>query len=109
MNTIIPSEVYRVRRHFPTNDTVDDIDTVLAAEFSKVTHLFKRGERIGLAVGSRGIRNIQQIVRKVVSLLQGVGVSVFIIPAMGSHAGATDAGQAEMLASYGITEKEVIP
>ncbi|NCB27966.1 MAG: DUF2088 domain-containing protein, partial [Bacteroidia bacterium] len=107
METIIPSEVYRVRRHFQTDDTIEDIDAVLSAEFSKVAQFFKSGERIGLAVGSRGIRNIQQIVRKVVDLLKDQGVSVFIIPAMGSHAGATDAGQAEMLVSYGITEKEV--
>lgn len=107
METIIPSEVYRVCRHFRTDDTINDIDAVLSAEFSKTAQLFKPGERIGLAVGSRGIRNIQQIVRKVVALLKDRGVSVFIIPAMGSHAGATDAGQAEMLASYGIIEDEV--
>lgn len=104
MEQIIPSEMYRVRRQFPTDDAIQDIDSAIGAEFTKVASLFKPGERIGLAVGSRGIRNIQQIVKQVISHLQSAGVSVSIIPAMGSHAGATGEGQAEMLASYGITE-----
>src|SRR5439155_26683384 len=45
------------------------------------------------------------IVRTVCDELKRLGASVFIVPAMGSHGGATDAGQLEVLAHYGITEQ----
>ena len=59
------------------------------------------------AVGSRGISNLQEIVRASVESLKEFGVKPFIIPAMGSHGGATAEGQAETIASYGITGKEI--
>lgn len=105
--SIIPSEMYRVIRKFPTDDSIKDLEGTVVSECRKVKHVFRPGEHIALAVGSRGISNIQKIVKTVVSQLQSFGVIVSIIPAMGSHAGATGEGQAEMLASYGITEKEI--
>ncbi len=64
----------------------------------------KPGATIALAVGSRGITNIKAIVAAVVAQLKAVGAKPFIIPAMGSHGGATPAGQIELLGEYGITE-----
>jgi hypothetical protein len=61
------------------------------------------GSTQALAVGSRGIANIAVMVRAVVDAVRGAGLKVFIVPAMGSHGGATADGQAEVLASYGIT------
>jgi hypothetical protein len=60
--------------------------------------------RIAVAVGSRGIANLRQIVVKVVEWLRERGAKPFIVPAMGSHGGATPAGQVEILAGCGITE-----
>ncbi|HEY2826716.1 MAG TPA: lactate racemase domain-containing protein, partial [Pirellulales bacterium] len=51
------------------------------------------------------IANIAQIIRAISKHLSGIGASPFIIPAMGSHGGATAEGQREVLASYGITEE----
>jgi len=56
-----------------------------------------------VAAGSRGIDRIDQVIRAVVERLQEAGASVFIVPAMGSHGGATAEGQLEVLAGYGIT------
>ena len=39
--------------------------------------------------------------------MQSQGAEPFIIPAMGSHGGATAPGQKELLAAYGITEETV--
>ncbi len=64
-----------------------------------------RGARVGVAVGSRGIGRLQEIVREVVRHLREAGARPFIIPAMGSHGGATPEGQAALLAEYGITEE----
>lgn len=63
------------------------------------------GKKIGVLSGSRGICNIKEIVKHVVELLQAAGAEVVVLPAMGSHGGATAAGQKAVLADYGITEE----
>ena len=63
------------------------------------------GKRIAITAGSRGIRNVDQITRSVVDYVKSRGAVPFIVPAMGSHGGATAEGQKEMLAGYGITEE----
>jgi len=65
----------------------------------------KRGARIGVAVGSRGIANLPLIVSTVVGELRAAGARPVVIPAMGTHGGATPQGQREILASLGITAK----
>ena len=63
-----------------------------------------RGE-VAITAGSRGIDNIAPILRAAGRWLRERGASPFIIPAMGSHNGATAEGQVAMLATLGITEK----
>ncbi len=65
----------------------------------------KRGARVAITVGSRGIRNIAIIARAVVDGVRALGGQPFIFPAMGSHAGATAEGQAAVLHHYGVTEE----
>jgi hypothetical protein len=62
------------------------------------------GLRIAVGVGSRGITNLQDIVITTVQWLKERGAAPFIVPAMGSHGGATAEGQAQVLAEFGITE-----
>jgi hypothetical protein len=62
---------------------------------------------VAVAVGSRGIANLAAIVRAAVTELRQAGWSPFIVPAMGSHGGATDHGQIEALAELGVTEEAV--
>jgi len=64
----------------------------------------KRGARVAIGVGSRGIRNIDLIVKSVVEYWKSQGANPFIFPAMGSHGAATAEGQADVLAHYGIDE-----
>ena len=61
--------------------------------------------RVGVTAGSRGLANIPIILRAVGNEIRQRGGHPFIIPAMGSHGGATAAGQEEVLESYGITER----
>ena len=61
------------------------------------------GMRVAVGVGSRGITNLSEIVRFVISLLRTYGAEPFIIPAMGSHGGATPSGQQSVLAGFCIT------
>ena len=62
------------------------------------------GASVAVGVGSRGIANLEPIVRTVVERLKARGCQPFIVPAMGSHGDATAEGQTEVLHGYGITE-----
>jgi len=102
MSTTLPRMI-RVRQNFPQSPPLD-IRATLHAEFAKVRSRVKPGARIAVGVGSRGLTNLRQIVSAVLENLLGAGAQPFIIPAMGSHGGATSEGQREVLAGYGITE-----
>src|SRR4026209_662958 len=92
-----------VRQKFPASSPVD-IRGTLAKEFAAVAGRIKPGARIAVAVGSRGITNLPAIAASVLENLKAAGAQPFIVPAMGSHGGATPEGQKELLAEYGITE-----
>ena len=62
------------------------------------------GQTVALTAGSRGIANIALILRETVRFLRKLGAEPFLVPAMGSHGGATAEGQRRVLESYGITE-----
>ena len=66
------------------------------------------GKRVAVGVGSRGIDRIAEIAATVVQWLRARGASPFIIPAMGSHGGATPEGQRAVLATYGVTEATML-
>ena len=61
-----------------------------------------KGKKIGIGVGSRGIRNIALITKVICRQIREHGGLPFIIPAMGSHGGATPQGQESVLLSLGI-------
>ena len=65
------------------------------------------GARIAVTAGSRGIHDLVPVVRAAVDWLKAAGAAPFVIPAMGSHGGATAEGQREMLEGLGITEESV--
>ena len=65
------------------------------------------GKRLAITVGSRGIPQLDVMVRTVVQTLQEWEALPFIVPAMGSHGGATAEGQLQMLATYNITEESM--
>lgn len=62
------------------------------------------GKRLCITVGSRGIPDLDVIVRTIVDVMKEWGAEPFIIPAMGSHGGATAEGQKELIATYSISE-----
>jgi hypothetical protein len=71
---------------------------------SPAVQRLKRGDRVLVGVGSRGIANIAAIVRATLDVLRDLGTRPAIVAAMGSHGGATPEGQRDLLASYGVTE-----
>lgn len=64
-----------------------------------------KGKRICITAGSRGIPHLNVIIKTIIDKLKQWGAEPFVIPAMGSHGGATAEGQKEMIATYGITEE----
>jgi hypothetical protein len=94
-----------VRQKFPDrriSDVAAEVQKQLNA--SGFASRVQPGARIAIGVGSRGIHNIATIVRSVVAFWKDRGMQPFLFPAMGSHGAASAAGQADVLAHYGITE-----
>jgi hypothetical protein len=67
----------------------------------------KRGQKIAVTAGSRGISSLPLMLKVVVAEIKRAGGEPFLFPAMGSHGGATADGQREMLIGMGITEEYV--
>jgi Lactate racemase N-terminal domain len=82
-----------------------DIASTVGGEFRRTGLLQKLvpGSRIAVGVGSRGITDLKQVVAAVLQHLRSAGMQPFLVPAMGSHGGATPEGQTGVLAGYGIT------
>ena len=64
----------------------------------------KPGQTVAVAIGSRGINQIDHVVYPCLSFLKKRGLKPFIVPGMGSHGGGTEKGQTDVLAALGITQ-----
>ena len=92
-----------LQQRFPETPPLH-IDTTVRHGIQSMSGAIRPGMRIAVAVGSRGITRLQEIVKSVLTQLQEAGAKPFIVPAMGSHGGATATGQIELLGEYGISE-----
>ena len=95
----------QVEQHFDRTAVTDidgSVEKTLAEE--GVLDSVRPGMSIAVTAGSRGISNIAAILRKVVCALEEKGAKPFVIPAMGSHGGATAQGQSDVLTALGVTE-----
>ena len=86
-----------------------DVFSAMDAEWQQLRSNLdlKPGAKIAVAVGSRGIAKLDEIVKNVVDKLKENGCRPFIVPAMDSHGGATSEGQTSVLASRGVTEARI--
>lgn len=100
--------MFHAAQQFPSDHIErEDIEKTIFEEIARsgMGERIKPGMRIAITAGSRGIRNVDEITRSVVACVKSYGATPFIVPAMGSHGGATAEGQKEMLAGFGITEE----
>jgi hypothetical protein len=95
-----------VEQHIAT-PRVDDVPGAIRAEMQHlgVASKVRPGMRVAITAGSRGITGIAAILATVVSELKRLGAVPFLVPAMGSHGGATAEGQVSVLNTLGITEQ----
>jgi hypothetical protein len=91
---------YRVRQRFSATK-LDDVARTVRAEL--LPFPIEPGKRIAIAVGSRGITNLLIVVNEVLRWVREHDAEPFIVPAMGSHGGATAEGQRKILEGFGLT------
>jgi len=98
-------KMIKVKHNFDKVAT-ENIECNIKTELVNICKVIKinSGSKIAIAVGSRGIAELPKIVKEVVFYLKELGANPFIVPAMGSHGGATSIGQRKVLEGYGISE-----
>ena len=96
----------RIQQHFNTSP-IEDIPAKVRTELAGIQpqNIIGRGDTVAITAGSRGIANLAVIMAEIVRELKKIGAKPFIIPAMGSHGGATPEGQKKILEHYGISKK----
>jgi len=101
-------KVVKVRQDFP-RPRVEDVGEALREQCAReeIRSRIEPGAEVAITAGSRGIAGIDNVLRSLVGILKDAGAKPFLIPAMGSHGGATAEGQVEILRSLRVTEESV--
>jgi hypothetical protein len=97
---------YLLERTEPSLPKLDDLASSIVETLGGLGIAAEKlcGKRVAVAVGSRGIASLKEIVQAVCGWLKAQGAQPFIFPAMGSHGGGTAQGQCKILEDYGVTE-----
>jgi hypothetical protein len=101
-------KMHRIRQKVDP-PVVADVAAAVASEIRKLNFAgrLKPGARVAVTGGSRGVANIATILKATCESLKALGAKPFIVPAMGSHGGATAEGQLKVLARYGVTPESM--
>ena len=98
-----------IRQHHKARPEIKDIPQAVRDAVNKCGADMSglSGNTVGIAVGSRGIKNIDIIVKSIVDEVRHAGGIPVVFAAMGSHGGGTAKGQREVLEALGVTEESV--
>jgi hypothetical protein len=103
--------LYAGQRVYRSEDTpvipVDEIPGRVRTALQPILSRIHLDQRVAITAGSRGIANMPAILRTCGDAIREIGGDPFVMPAMGSHGGATAEGQRDLLAGYGITRDTV--
>lgn len=99
---------FRLRQKFD-RPKVSDLGLAVSKAVSqaRLVQRIKPGDQVAITAGSRGIANIALILKHIVAQVKSFGGQPFLVPAMGSHGGATAEGQVGVLKSLGVTPEFV--
>jgi hypothetical protein len=102
-------DMVRVSYDIRTLPPIDHVPAAVVEQLRRpdVRDRIRPGQRIAIGVGSRGIARLAEIVASLVRELRAIGAEPFVVPAMGSHGGATADGQREVLTNFGVTPENV--
>lgn len=89
--------------HIPVEEIPDVVKTQL--DRTEIKEKIRPGMEIAITVGSRGVANIPVIIKAIGDFVKSQGATPFLVPAMGSHGGATAEGQRAVIEGYGVTEE----
>ena len=67
-----------------------------------------KGMRVAITAGSRGIGGFVELLNGICDAVRNCGGEPFLVPAMGSHGGATADGQTRLLRTLGVTDAAVV-
>jgi hypothetical protein len=83
------------------------IPEAVYAELSRsdVENSIRPGMKIAITCGSRGVAHVAMLTKAIADFVKSKGAVPFVVPAMGSHGGATAQGQRALIESYGVTEE----
>jgi hypothetical protein len=97
---------FRLKQTFPA-PCVQDVEAEVEQAIGNLNleQRTKPGQSIAITVGSRGIHGVDRIVRACVQRCRQAGLEPFLVPAMGSHGGATAEGQRRLIEGFGVTEQ----
>ncbi len=98
----LPEKLLVVEQRFAAPHVHDVVASTREA-MRTFTARIQPGETVAVGVGSRGIANLPVIVCAAIDALRECGARPFVMPAMGSHGGATCEGQIGVLADLGAT------
>ena len=95
-----------VRLPVPQPEPVADVEQAAHDDVvARLAGLVTPGMTVAVGGGSRGLTQRVALLRGVLSGLRALGAEPFVVPAMGSHGGATAEGQRAMLETLGMTEE----
>lgn len=99
-------KMVKVRQSFDSTQ-IDDVGSAIRKELDipKFRELIKPGMEIAVAVGSRGLDRLPEVVATTIAFIKEQGATPFIVPSMGSHGGATADGQVAVLKHLDVTEE----
>jgi hypothetical protein len=101
-------KMVKVRQKFHAPQLADVAREVQKAiNKAGVLSRISKEDSVAIAVGSRGVADLPILVRETASAVKEAGGNPFIVPAMGSHGGATSEGQIDVLHQLGVTEEAV--
>jgi hypothetical protein len=101
-------QMVKIRQKFDATK-IDNLSEVLERELQQPGAIdrIKPGQQVAVAVGSRGVANIDLFTKVTIDAIKKAGGHPFIVPCMGSHGGATAEGQKEVLEHLGVTEESM--
>jgi hypothetical protein len=99
-------QMVRIRQKFD-GSKLDNLQETLEHELQRPGSIDRiiPGQQVAVAVGSRGVANIDLFTKITVDAIKKAGGHPFIVPCMGSHGGATAEGQKDVLHHLGVTEE----